>query len=320
MTSSLSTLLPAPMRPAPFLLVTLALLTVSAPTSAVDVSYQIAAHASSECSAHADNFPYLQTAIDCPLHGLCFQRKRCCRRADVTGPSTCLDVTAFSCDTASACADTSSCHPETQDGGASLVCCQEAASTTEAPAVTPLDGAGLREPMHRTASLLVARCDAETSTACTVVTMFAPIIRAFCQNPILNWYTDAYLNENAPRMCCQYAAGPLDSTGAKLPNVGKVACGLDVLDLPRTGEYHCSLDVRAATNICCNGRIEDGPSSSHGNRSAAAPGEKRAFTYISSECLFHLESNGSISSSLAASVAQLLTVALLSLMAMYLCV
>ncbi|KAG5504576.1 hypothetical protein JIQ42_06412 [Leishmania sp. Namibia] len=330
MASFISALLPVPMRLVLVLLGTLALLAASARTSAANVSHRFAARTSPECVAYADHFPHVQTATDCPLKGLCLLRKRCCRRMAETDPRKCLDITAFSCDTASVCANrsstasdrstsTSTWRPETQDGGASLVCCQATTSTTEAPAVPPLHGRDLKEVFDNTDSLPGTTCDDATSTACTVVTMFAPITRAFCQNPILDMYNDAYLNENAPRMCCQYAAGPLDSSGAAHPNAGKAACGSNLLDLPRTGEYHCSLAVRGTSAVCCNGRIESSPSSSADNGSAAPSDQRRAFTYINSECLFIHESPGNSASPLAMLMARLLTVAILSVMAAHLC-
>ncbi|CAJ1987483.1 hypothetical protein conserved [Leishmania donovani] len=331
MTLFLSAVLPVPMRLAPLLLGTLLLLTAAARANTADAPYRIATRAFPGCSAYADHFPYMQTTIDCIVKDLCVTRKHCCKNAHETDLGRCLDVTAFSCDTAAVCANytaasssssssTSPWFPETQDGGASLMCCHAAATTTEAPAVPPLDDGSSEEVNHDSGLQPELTCDDTTSIACMVVPMLPPTIRAFCQNDLLNMYTDAYLYDNVPRMCCQHlAAGPLNGSSAESPKTGKVACGLKLLDLPRTGEYHCSLDMRSTTNICCNGRIEYDASSSGDAASAALSGEKLVFTYISSKCLFHLEPNGNSVSSPAMSVARLLTVAALSVMAMHLC-
>ncbi|CAG9571403.1 hypothetical protein LMJF_15_0570 [Leishmania major strain Friedlin] len=332
MTLFLSAVLPVPMRLAPLLLGTLLLLAAAARANTADAPYRISTRVFPECSAYADQFPYMQTTIDCIVKSLCVTRKHCCKNVHETDLSRCLDITAFSCDTAAVCANhtaaspsssssTSPWFPETQDGGASLTCCHAAAATTEAPAVPPLDDGSSGEVSHNSGLQPELTCDDTTSIACMVMPMLSPTIRAFCQNDLLNMYTDAYLYDNVPRMCCQHlATGPLNSSSAEPSNTGKVACGLKLLDLPRTGEYHCSLDMRNTASICCNGRIEyDVNSSSRDAASAALSGENLVFTYISSKCLFRPETNGNSVSSPAMSVAWLLTVAALSVMAMHLC-
>ncbi|CBZ25073.1 hypothetical protein, unknown function [Leishmania mexicana MHOM/GT/2001/U1103] len=331
MTLFLSAALPVPMRLVPLLLGTLALLTAAAHVSAAHAPYQITTRAFSECSAYADHFPHMQRTTDCVVRNLCVTRRHCCKNMHETDLGKCLDITSFSCDTAAVCAtyaaassssssSTSPWFPETQDGGASLTCCHAAATTTEAPAVPPLDGWSSEEVSHNSGLRPESMCDDTTSTACMVTPMLLPAIRAFCQNDLLNMYTDTYLYDSVPRMCCQhFAAGPLDSSSAEPSTTRKVACGLKLLDLPRTGEYHCSLDMRSAANICCNARIEREPSSSNDAGSTALSGEQLVFTYISSKCLLHPDSNGNSVSSPAMFVARLLTVAALSVLAVHLC-
>ncbi|KAI5691960.1 hypothetical protein MNV84_02042 [Leishmania braziliensis] len=330
MTSSTSVARPVPMRLGPLLLGVFSLLTAAALTRAADVSYQTDPRALLGCSAYADYFPYMITTTDCPVRDLCITRKRCCKNRNETNLDKCLDITSFSCDTAAMCANysegtsrssfsTNLWYPETQDGGASLMCCQAGTTTTEAPAVPPLDSSSLEEVSQDTDLPPASMCDDTTSTACTVMSMFAPIVRAFCQNPNLSMYTDAYINENVPRMCCLYTAAPLNGNSNESVTAGKVACGSNLLDLPLTGEYHCMLDLRGATKVCCNGRIEDHLSSSDGTGSAASSGQSRVFTYISHECLFNPDTNGNSAPSPAMSVTQRLTVAVLSVMAAYLC-
>ncbi|GET87244.1 hypothetical protein, unknown function [Leishmania tarentolae] len=328
----LSALLPAQRRLVSLLLALLALLTGATPLNNAGVPLTIAARAFPECSAYADYFPHFRTTTHCIVKDLCVTSKHCCKDIHERDLSQCLDITAFSCNISAVCtADAAAASsrspstrrwfPETQDGGASLLCCRAEVTTTEAPAVPPLDSWSSEAVSHHSGVLPEFMCDDTTAAACTVLSRLPPIIRGFCQNDLLNMYTDAYLYDNIPRICCQYVPdGPLGNDTSGSANAGKEACGLKLLDLPRRGEYHCSLDMRSTARICCNGRIEYDTSKRNDSGSATSPSESLVFKYISSKCLFDPGHNGNSVSSPVMSMAQLRIVPLLLVMVVLLCV
>ncbi|KAK7198696.1 hypothetical protein NESM_000833500 [Novymonas esmeraldas] len=304
----------------------------AASTSATAARFPRTTLASPECAGYAAYFPYAQTSRRCPIRDMCVTRTHCCASPSVTDLSTCLDITSFQCDVAAVCANYTSSssssssslaaapwYPQTHDFGASLTCCRDVPSTTQAPARPPLDGwsaaADSRSSGDGEELTPAATCAAETATACPVVMQFAPLIRAFCNSAIPATYSDAFLNANAAHLCCEYAAGPGGNRTAA--GVGKAACGASLLDLPPTGLYHCAFDLRGSSKVCCNGRIDDdGSGAPAQSNSDDAP---RVFTYVSAECLFDPDQQGNGAESPAASRRSLLTVVVMATVAVYAC-
>lgn len=242
---------------------------------------------SADCVAYAPYFPYAQTSTACIMENMCYKRTFCCAAAAETDHSLCLDITAFTCDLAAACANHSGdagWYPFTLDGGLSVTCCKDGYTTTPAPAVPNFDPSGSvgSGDSANTEPLPARTCDENAEIGCVVSNGFPSLVRAFCQNAIPPSYTDAYLMQSASNMCCQYAAAPSGTT-AHNATVGTVVCGMALLDLPHVGEYHCSLSGRAKT-ICCNGVITSSHSTSSMSDASTSLGD--TYAYLNDTCLF----------------------------------
>lgn len=306
----------------------LLVLAAAAPAAAGDPKYASnTGRSTPACQAYAGSFPYAQTVTDCIVKNMCFTRTYCCADVTTTDMNACLDITAYACNVTAVCADHTSVAGEpawyarTLNGGASVMCCQDVPPTTTPVPVRPPIGyvdssSANAAASNQTDPLPSMTCDETTLTACPVVMLFAPIIRAFCNNSIPNTYSDAYLNANAVRTCCQYASGPIAGSGTSSPSVGKVACGGGILDLPKLGEYHCDLDVRATTKMCCNGQIEHDSSARSSSGSSAS---SSVYTYISNECLYDGDS-GDHAAAPTLTMAQCLAVVLMLAATVYMTV
>jgi hypothetical protein len=248
---------------------------------------QLAAAAAplADCSSYAPHFPYPQSSSDCIMANMCYTRNFCCPSTNAADVSLCLDITTFKCNLTAACeshAGDASWYPFTTDSGLSVACCHDGYTTTQAPAVPSFDvsaSTNLQESSN-VGPLPARTCD--DAQGCAVSNWFPTLIRAFCKEAIPSSYTDLYLVQSASNMCCKYAAAPSGS-----PNytsvVGTAKCGLELLNLPRIGEFHCSMQGRAAT-ICCNGRITHTASSGSGSTTSSTLGNN--YTYLGNTCLY----------------------------------
>ncbi|KPI88386.1 hypothetical protein ABL78_2505 [Leptomonas seymouri] len=247
------------------------------------------------------------------MKNMCYTRILCCSTADTTELNQCIDSTTFTCNLTAVCAshaEDESWYPYTINNGLSVSCCQDGYTTTPAPAVPDFGFSDESDEDYvlRQGPLPQRTCDDSTSEGCVATNHFPSLVRAFCQDAIPPSYTNDYILQSAPHICCKYATAPA-STKAYDSAVGTVKCGMDLLDLPRIGEFHCSMVGRAET-ICCNGVISS-TVAEDSTATDSALGDN--YTYTGNTCLFVPDIGDSAKYSDLSSVA-LVTVAAVTVM------
>lgn len=270
------------------------------------VEYRAMAAATHDCSSQG-RFAYPFTADHCFMENACYPVRLCCPEANATTEYLeCVDTTHYSCN-ASLCAgrEGDGYRVKTDTRGAYINCCKPGGDTTEAPQRPPIGGESDVEESYSYSPgpAPLETCD-DVGTACLAQVMFASVMRALCPQ-LSSIISDPVLNANAANVCCwsdpEYGA-PVNGTQTPLME----ACGVDILDLPATGLFHCNLAIRGGQE-CCNGIIAE---------PANASSQLRVYTYEGSVCTSRtLEPEAAWRSTVLRSmVVPLLTLAMLCLL------